>query len=711
MSLNNSLGVNPEIIAIDAGGTMTDCIIVDSEGNFIDGKALTTPEDESISYMEAVRDTAGLWGLKPETLFPKVVSIVYSGTTALNALLMRRGKRVGLIITKGFEDYPLMERGLVWLGYSYYDRLHTTTHIHNPPLVSRDMVYGVSERINNLGDIIVPLNIDDVRYAAEELCRKKAEAIAIVFLYSYINPAHEERAKEIVMEVLNKYNVEIPVVTSNEVAPIMREYSRLNSTLIQAYASETTRLHMARIEVSSRKYGYKGRVYTMTAYGSLVSIDYPRFYETLVSGPVGGILGARYIGSILNLRNIVTSDMGGTSFDVGIIKEGIIPIVREPDIARFRLNLPAILLDSIPGGTGMVVRVDPITKRILLGPESAGSRVGVSFEFDQLTISDCDLILGYLNPDYFLGGKVMLNKEAATKAVAEVSELLEKDIYETAYGIVEILHSRCRDHIYSVLLGRGYNPLDFTLMVYGGGGPLHMWGFTENIPFKNIITFPFAAVFSAFGIATTDYAHRLHKSILAYFPPGDDEEMRAGSGIVINAAWEELENTAVSIMTKEGFDPDEIRFRRYLYIRYKGQLEDIEVLSPVDRIYDLEEDVNKVINAFEEAYLRIYPSAAKYPEAGYLILEVAVEAYIETPKPRISMYVESSREPPDKAFKGERDAYFNGKWHVTPLYEMGLLEAGNRINGPAIIEHPTTTLVIPPEHGIRFDRYRFIWYR
>ncbi|MBS7250962.1 MAG: hydantoinase/oxoprolinase family protein [Candidatus Freyarchaeota archaeon] len=702
----------PVIVSLDAGGTMTDTVIVDSEGNFITGKALTTPSDESICFANSVQDAASYWNMSIGEVLSQVDSTIYSGTTMINTLLTRSGIKVGLITCKGFEDMVLMERGLVWLGYSYQDRLHVATHIHNEPLVPRNMVIGVEERTDMLGMPVIPLNEKEVEKGAERLLDLGAEAVAIMFLYSHLNPTHERRAGEIVKEVAKKRDKDLLVVLSSDVAPIMREYSRLNSVLIQAYAAEPSRKQLLKVEERAKKEGYRFNLLTMLSYGGLVDVRYRRLYETLISGPIGGMLGAQYVGGLLGIRNIVSTDLGGTSFDVGIIKDGIIPMLREPDVARFRLNLPMVMMDSIGAGTGTVIKINPETKRLTLGPESAAARVGMCYDYHMPTICDCDVALGYLNPDNFLGGKIKLNKDKALEACKQIADVYERDVYETAMGIIDLVNSHMRSHIYAMLLARGYNPAEYTLMSYGGAGPLHLWGYVENIPFQNVITFPFAAVFSAFGISTADYSHRYHKSILAQvLPPSDPKAafMNQLAQSAINSGWESLEQQALSELRAEGVDLEKVKFDHLCYVRYAGQLDDHEVVSPVKRV-EKAEDLKKITDKFEEVYESIYPKAAKYPEAGYQILEVGLVARVETKKPIIPKRKLGSRKPSDEAFKGERDVFHKGNWTKFTIWDMEKLHAGNIVAGPAILEHPTTTLVVPPAYKVKFDEHEFIWY-
>ncbi|HVA41125.1 MAG TPA: hydantoinase/oxoprolinase family protein, partial [Candidatus Binataceae bacterium] len=311
----------PLIVTCDAGGTMTDILLVDAAGRFSVGKASTTPRDESVGFWESLGDAMNNWGLDLDhggdrVLNPLEVAI-YTGTTMLNTLLQRRGKRVGLIITKGFEDSFVAERGFQAVaGYSYAERLHTVTHVHNPPLVPRHLVKGATERVDLFGKVVIPLYEHEVRQAVKELLKGGVEAIAILFLFSYINPGHEQTAARIANETIKKTGREIPVFISSEVSPTIRELARLNSVVIQAYAAEPVREQLFRIEDRLKRGGMRYSLQTVLAYGGLAPVRYSRLYESVVSGPVGGLLGARYLGEAVGVNNLITADMGGTSFDV-----------------------------------------------------------------------------------------------------------------------------------------------------------------------------------------------------------------------------------------------------------------------------------------------------------------------------------------------------------------------------------------------------------
>jgi len=699
----------PFVVALDAGGTMTDTILLDNNGSFTVGKALTNRAHEAESFAESVTDAASYWDLTLEQTLGETAELAYAGTAMLNALLTRSGRKIGLIITKGFEDYPAMQRGLVWLGQSYVDKLHQATRWPEKPLLSRDMIRGVTERTDQLGQAVIPLYEADVESGAAELIDEGAEALVVCFLWGHINPAHERRAGEIIQCLNAERGIEIPVFLSGEVCPSTREASRLNSCLLEAYAADPVRQQLNAIENLAQDKGFQWRLLTALSSGGLVNLKYPRMYETLISGPIGGMLGAKHMADMLGIQNVVCCDLGGTSFDVGLITDGKLPINREPDYARFRLNLPMVATDSIGAGMGSVIHFDPATRRIDLGPESVGSDVGVCFRSQWPTVTDCNVVVGFLNPDNFLGGKVKLDKARAVAAIKEMADAVGQEVHQFAFGVIDLLNSVMREAMYGMLLAKGYHPADYHLFAYGGGGPVHLYGFSEDVPFGGIVTVPWAAAFSAYGLAMSEYAHRYHGPTYAYISSDADAHTKKEAGDNLNGGWATLEEKAYAEMADEGIPADKVSLRHFVYCRYKGQLDDFEVEVPLNRINNAD-DMDRVIGAFETAYERLFPQAMKFSEAGYLILEQCVQASSLLPRPGIAREPMGGKKPPRAAAKESREVYFRDKWVKADVWEMDALRPGNEIHGMAIIEHSMSTWVVPPGHYVCLDEYRFCWW-
>ena len=703
------------ILGMDAGGTMTDTIAVDERGNFTIGKALTTPQDESVGFFESVADALSYWNTSPEAVLPQLDTSIYAGTTMINTLLRRRGKRLGLITTAGIEDDILMGRGVqAWISYSYSDRLHAATHKHPERLLSRRSVYGVTERVDVFGQEVIPLYEHEVEEAARKLIAKGVEAIVIHFLYSYLNPAHERRAEEIVRGLIAEAGQtgEIEVFAGSTVRPVIRENSRLNCVLLEAYAAAPSRTHLFKIEDALKSQRFRYDLQTVLAYGGLCNIRYPRLHETFISGPVGGAMAGSYVASLLSEPNVIVTDLGGTSFDIAAIAEGYIPVKPEPTIAGFTLNLPTLDMESIGAGAGSYIRLDPVTKKVQIGPDGAGGDPGpVCFQRgnDILTITDCDVVLGYLNPEYFLGGHVELDVDAAFTAVKEqMADPLGVDVYDAAEAAAKLLGLSAQDAIRRVAGLRGLDTSKHVLFSYGGAGPVHVFEYTRGLRFKGITTFKFAAAFSALGTTVGDYMHRYSRTVFLFLAPGSGEEPKLALADAVNKTWADLEEEAFGEMARDGIPREEVSLEHLVMMRYTGQLNDLEAVSPLSRLTSAA-DVDELVRAWEALYERINSRVSKYEQAGYQIFELGLIARTAKTKPELQRFELQGEKPPGDAQKGERKAYFDGVWHTATLWDMEALRAGNVVEGPAVVEHPMTTLVIPPGAGASLDEWEFLW--
>ena len=697
-------------IALDAGGTLTDTVIVDTEGQFLVGKSLTNKQDESQSFLSSIKDGAASDNRSVDTTLGNSDVIVYAGTIMLNTLLSKTGAKVGLMVSQGFEDYLLMEKGEGgWISYPYTDRLHTVTHHHEDPAIPRSRIVGVQGRLDMFGTEVIPLRKKDVEERTKVLIKAGVESIAIMFLFSHMNPAHEQLAKKIIRRI----NKTIPLVLSSEIAPTHKEYTRLASVVAQAYAGERARTHFQKVEKTAHDHGFDKEVSTLLAHGGTVPISTKRLYESYVSGPVGGVLGGHYIGEIIGSGNVVGCDIGGTSFDVGIIRDGIIPIVREPTLLSFRTNIPMIHTESIGAGMGSELGVHPLTGKLTVGPKSAGSDVGRCLNWDVPTITDCHILLGYLNPNNFLGGDVPLDLDKAVKALEPMAKHFKTQVYEFAERAHLLVCDYMREFLVNMLRGRGYDTHDYIMLMYGGGGPLGLADVVEDLEMKDIISFPFAAVFSAFGVLCAPRRYRYHQSIVAACPPGDAPHVQETKGLAleaINNAWLQLEARARADFKQHGWNMQDADLSRAAYVRFTNQLSDFEVLWDTPRLESID-DVDELMKRFEHVYTTIYPEQAMYSDVGFQILEVALTADVATPKPVIPELTMAGKKPPSAAEKGARQVYHRGKNKEFRIYEMDELRAGNVVNGPGIIEHPATTLYIPPGQHVAFDNRRIIHYR
>jgi acetone carboxylase beta subunit len=700
MNANGAHGT-PRVIAYDAGGTMTDAFVVDANGAFVVGKAQTTPANESEGLMASTEDALGQWGMAPADAFPSILAGVFSGTAMLNRLLERKGMRVGCLVTAGLEDYLRLERGVqTWLGMTYSDRLHVTTHYHNDPLVPRDRMKGVRGRIDVFGREAIPLYEADVREATEDLLGKGVEGIVICLLQSFTNPGHEQRAAEIVRETLVAAgSSDVRVFTSSELYPLRGDFPRLNSTLIEAYAAEPSRHQFARLESAVRGAGARFDLRIMAAHGGTIAIGSRELARTLVSGPIGGVVGARHLSQELGVERAVCSDIGGTSFDLALINEGELAIRQTPDIGRFLLNLPMVEIESIGAGTGSAVRVDPSSNRPDIGPDSAGARIGTAWPaggFETVTVTDLNIVLGRLNPDYFLGGLVQLDIERARSEVKrQLADPLGLDIEQAAGGIVDLFEEQLRFAALARVLGKGYSPVDHALFCYGGGGPLHVSGYTRGAQYADVLIPTWAAGFSAYGCACADFSYRFDESARFELDAGDDqapERLRSG--------WGRLAAKAVEAFTSAGVSAADVTVRYLARMQYTGQLNDIEVVAD-----GVDAPLGSLVVSFEDLYGRIYADGARSPELGYRVTGLAVVGSAPVEKPVLPNEAEVDGSPDPKH---ERAVWWSelDRFSPTPVYEQDHVRAGQTIAGPAIVESPSTTFVVAPGRVARLDRHR-----
>ena len=700
---------DPRVLAIDAGGTMTDTFIVDADGQFVVGKAQTTPEDESVGLLESAEDAFRQWGATSEQHFPGIVSGVFSGTAMLNRLLSRKGLRVGAIVTAGQEDMLQMERAIqTYLGYSYSDRLHVATHFHNEPLIPRDRVHGARGRIDLFGNEVLALREADVREGAEELLEAGVEGIVICFLFSYRNPAHEARAKAIVEEAkaARGLNGEVPVFVSSELYPARREFPRLNTTVIEAYAAEPSRSTLKSVVERTKAKGAGFELRVMAAHGGTISTDAEQLATTLISGPIGGVVGSRWLAERIGAANVLCTDIGGTSFDIALITGGKTEIDTTPDAAKFMLNMPLLQIDSVGAGCGSFVRIDPNARRPEIGPDSAGAAIGTAWPeggIETVSITDLNLVLGRLNADYFLGGQVTLDIERARHEVErQIARPLGLGLEQAAAGIIELFETSLRNEAVGRILGKGYSPADYSLLCYGGGGPLHVAGYTAGIPYQQVLIPEWAAGFSAFGCACADFEYRFDQQVDLPLLPDHPDEAKVAMGQMLSGAWAGLRERIAGEFAKSDYGADEIDFRVGVRMQYYGQLIDIEVEAPKDTIETIA-DIEELIAAFEATYTRLYARAASSPELGYLVAQAIVKGSVPVEKPTLPVLPRATgaAEP-----KHERQVWWSDGFEPTPIYEMTDVKHGHTIEGPAILEAESTTFAVPPDRRTWLDQNR-----
>lgn len=705
------------IIYVDTGGTFTDAVVVGQDGNFVTGKADTTPDDLQISFFGAISNAAEKMGKSVKDVVEKASQIGYGTTFGTNMVVSGNpGPKLGFITTKGVEN-RLFQWRLRTAGIPKGEAMHMISSGHPEPLLPRELVVGVTERIDYRGEVVVPLQEDQVKKAVEELVEAGVEGIGIGFLWSFLNDSHEKRAKEIVEEMVP----DLLVAGSAEVTPVIKEYSRFTSLLIDLKIGKGLRNLLKRIELRLAELGCERPLLVMQAIGGTCQSKIVQPGTTLHSGPVGGMAGVKYFKELYGLKNAMGSDVGGTSFDVTVVPETDVRFLRAPIVGRYEIGTPMCEIITIGSGGGTIAWIEKISNTLRLGPHSAGSTPGpVCYDAGgtEPTVTDADVVLGRIDPNFFFGGKRKLNKDKAIAAIKEkIAEPLGLDVYDAAEGICKIVDSAMGSLLKQAIAAKGIDPSQYTLMVFGGGGPPHGAGYSAGLGFEKIIIPACASVFSAFGASTSDVTHRYETSpliavsnlpfspITLKFELENVSLANLSSEAVskFNTMFETLEERAYSETGMEGYSRSEVMLKHEFLGRYGGQLWEIPVSSPVSRIMS-DHDLRALIDSFETEYVKTYTKGAMVPGGGVEITSIAVTATVSASKPVMIKrpYVGADA---SQALKGTRQTYYEGSWQPTNIYAMDRLQVGNIIDELAIIEAEDTTVIIPRDRRVTVDEY------
>lgn len=708
------------IIYTDTGGTFTDCIILREDGSYVTGKSPTTPEKLDDCFFNAViAATESLGESSVKEILDKTVVFGYGTTQGTNVVITGQGApNLWFLTTAGHEDRTLIMR-LRAAGLSRKEGMHIARADKPEPLIPRKRIRGIIERTDCKGNIVMPLDEESVRKAVKELVDEGAEGIAVGLLWSFLEPSHERRIREIIQEM----KPGLPVALSSDVSLVIREYPRFMATIIDLYIGKALRELLESIKGRLEKMGYKRPLLIMQAYGGLARSENVKPATTLHSGPVGGLTGVDFFKTIYGFENGIGSDVGGTSFDICFSPKGEIVMLREPIAGRFEISNPMREIITIGAGGGTMAYIDKITKTLRVGPESAGASPGpVCYDKGGIapTVTDADLVMNRLNPNYFLGGRLKLNKEKAVAAIKEqIAEPLKIDVMQVAEAICKIADGIMQAAISTTIATRGVGPKNTILFCYGGAGPSHCAGYSNGMEFGKIVIPSFAAVFSAFGASTSDVKHRYEASPfvrfinLPYDPISLSYELNKLTSLNelpsemigrFNNMFEMLEKKADEDMAVEGFKKEAIRKNYEILARYTGQLWELRCPIPVKKISTIQE-FRSIISAFEEKYVQIYTRKAMAPRGGLEIIGIAAEAIGETMKPKL-IEEELKSKDANQAIKEKRDVYFDGKWWNTTIYDIARLLPGNTIEGPGIVEAADMTVVIPPSRKVWVDQYR-----
>ena len=674
-------------IGVDVGGTFTDLAVVDGKGGIQAVKAFSTPGAPEKGVFDVLDRAASVFHMPVEGILEKTDTFAHGTTVSTNALIERKGARVGALLTHGFEDTFAIGRGPIGrVGglpqSSAMDFIHTEPPA---PLVPRNMVRGVFERIGSDGRIITPLHEARLREAIGALLASGVESLAVCLLWSFRNPVHEHRIAAVAAEMAPG----LPVSLSCEIAPKMGEFERAVTTAVNAFVGPVTQNYVAKLDTGLSNRGLGSLVRIITSRGGAIRAENVgrEAVSVINSGPAGGLLAARYLGNVLGHERIITADMGGTSFDVGLIDGDMLEEDPRPFLDQgLPVLLPAARLVTIGAGGGSIAWTDGYGLRV--GPRSAGADPGPA-AYDrggsEPTVTDALIVCGIIDPASFFGGA--LNPDLAARAIADgIGRPLGMTLYDAASGIVEVVNARMANLIRKVSIECGHNPNDFTLYAYGGATGAHFADFTKQLGIRRVVL-PYAGpVFSALGVAIADLVHMHARS--------EPVPLSKAAMSVANRNFREIEELA-----RNDFE-GRCTFRRRIEMRYRGQMNEVTVDWPKETMSDGDDVILQTL--FETEYERRFGAGVARSKSPLELVSFRVDAALPTLRPDPAPLLFGKPEPVSRT----RRVHTRGTgWIDADVHEFRMLTPGTEVRGPAVIERDTTTIWLPEDTGARLDVY------
>ena len=679
-------------ISVDSGGTFTDGVLIDADGEALMSKAHTTPHDPTLGTLECIGKLAAARGLTLEGLLGQTRALVLGTTMATNAVATLSGTKLGTIATRGYRmrmAFPQVAKAEWKEGpHDMYDFRAEPPE----PLAAYHLMSEVQERVDFMGQVVTPLNEADARRAAHYLRDQGVQSVAVTFLHSHVNPAHERRMGQILAEECPGMQVTL----SSSVLPVGGEVERWGTAMFSAYVAPVVRAFVVRIVKLLEEKGFRGQLQFIQSNGGLAAPEIVAENPAvlLLSGPAAGPALGRSLGLANEFANVLSVDMGGTSFDVGVVHDGAVDTVRQQIIHGKKFALPSVDVTAIGAGGGSIAHVG--AGRLHVGPKSAGASPGPACYGrggEQPTVTDANVVLGYIDPDFFLGGETRLRKDLAERAIRDkVAEPLGLSVPEAAAAIYEIINSNMASGTDVAFAKRGYDPRDFAMVAAGGAAAVHAVRLMQELRIGKLIVPKVAPTYCAYGMMYCDLKHDYQRSYYS-------ETARADLGR-IQDLFEEMEREARQTLRREGVAEDEIRVRRSFDMRYYGQFRDrnAPVASGPVTTGTLAAAVEKFHGVHEQT---VGYSDSKYP-TEIVRLHLSSTAAVATPRLRPS----AKGADATGALKGRRPAYFAPQGFLdTPVYDGTRLGSGVSLDGPALIEETFTTFVLPPGASTVVDDY------
>jgi len=687
-------------IGVDIGGTFTDCVILAQSGRRLTTKALTTPDDPANGVLDCLNFAAEALSSPVPELLARTTAFVHGTTVGTNALAQRRGARTGLLMTRGHEQTITIGRvRQKIMGLSEREKTHIT-HLSkaDPPIVAPEDIRAVTERIDVNGNVVVALDLDGAIAAVDELVASGIEALAICLLWSFVKPDHEQK----IAAHVRAAHPGLYLSLSSEVAPLLGEYERSVSTVFNSYIGPTVGDYLYRLETQLKAQGMSCSLLVMQSNGGLSTVPAIRNRPLLTvdSGPAGGVLGGHFFSDITGERNIICADVGGTTFDVGLVFDDRVQMDPLPVIDQYAYLTPKIYIKSIGAGGGSIAWVDN-GGSLRVGPHSAGAMPGPACYGRggaEPTVTDAHVVLGYLDADHPLGGTVHLDRAAAEAALATVAERLSMPVIDLAAGIAEISAAQMADLMRKVTVERGLDPRGFVVFAYGGAGPVFAPFLARQIGARMAYVPSDSGMFSALGMLTTDLIFQEERSFRVR-PPLTAEHIAA-----VNRTLGELGTKVMERFAAEDIPPERVQLTRAVDMRFAMQVHELDIDLPNSDI--TETDIVQTCSDFVAKYEQTYGKNSAYIEAGMEMVTFRVTGLVALDRPTLA--VDDATETADSAI-GERQVYFAaagaGGFVATQVHDGDLLFAGQTLKGPAIIQRFGDTVVVPPGTLMEVDKF------
>lgn len=681
-----------QVIAVDIGGTCTDCVVISEEGDLTLSKCFSTPPNFWQGIEDVLRRAAESMGMSLESMLAATDLFLHSTSVAENALVDGTFARAGLITNAGFEGTLAAMRGAYgrWAGLGDDEKRNPLETRKPEPLVGHRLVAGVSERTDSRGNRLADLDEAEVRQVVGHLIEQGAESVAVCFLWSFLDPTAERKVREIALEVAP----DLFVTLSSELSPVLGEYERTSTACLNAVLGPGMREYLARFSSDLRNLGYSGRILVMQSSGGLTTVDdaSQRPVAMIESGPVAGLIGSQRLAQSMGSDNVIASDMGGTTFKVGVLRDGYMEYQRDATVVRYHYALPKLDITSLGVAGGSIVSVDPGSGLPRVGPMSAGASPGPACYGrggELPTITDVDAVLGYMHPRFFLEGREPLDIGAAETALERhLATPLHMETAEVAANVYRMVNGILYDLLHKLTVQRGLDPRKFDLVSYGGTAGMHVASYAAALGVRRVIVPRSASVHSAYGLATADIVHEKQTTRPIRYPWSSDE---------LASVFRDLTASVQASLEADGFGEQSHQYEYAVDMRYVRQVHVVTV--PIggseDRQANFLAEIEALIDRFVDVYRERYGEGSGGTGAGVEIVSFRVRGSVPLHQPRPRSMPEGGTDA-SAAIIERRKAWIpdRGEYGDVDGYDFALLSRGNVVNGPAIVWSPITTIVL-----------------